>query len=117
MGRGEEGSGIQVLMKIRILPSAKRDLNAGFEFYEKQEAGVGSYFTDCLSSDISSLKLFAGSHRKRGDLHRFTSKRFPYWIYYRLEGETAYIVAVLDARRDPDFIERRERIERRDSSS
>ena len=96
---------------IVVLPSAKRDLRAGFRFYERQEAGVGDYFLDSLSADISSIRLLAGIHRCRGDLHRFTGKRFPYWIYYRLEGGTAFVVAILDSRRDPAKIQARERKE------
>jgi plasmid stabilization system protein ParE len=98
-------------MRIRILPSAKRDLHRGFGFYERQEAGIGSYFLDSLYSDIDSISVFAGIHRRVGELFRFKSKRFPFWIYYRLETGTAYVVAVLDARRAPWRIRRRERIE------
>ncbi len=94
-------------MQVRILPSAKRDLRNGFEFYEKQEPGVGDYFLESLSSDIGSLRLFAGIHRQHNESFRFTSKRFPYWIYYRIDDGVAYVTAVLDARRDPRYIEAR----------
>jgi plasmid stabilization system protein ParE len=96
-------------MTIRILPSAVRDLDDGYDFYERQEPGAGDYFIDSISSDISSLRIFAGIHRKRGDHFRFSSKRFPYWIYYRLDGETAYVAAVLDARQHPARIHGREK--------
>jgi hypothetical protein len=33
---------------------------------------------------------------------RMLSKRFPFAVYYRLEGDTVRIYAVLDCRRDPD---------------
>lgn len=49
-------------MRIEILDEAQQDLIEGFRFYEKQENGVGSYFLDCLFSDIDSLILFAGIH-------------------------------------------------------
>ena len=93
------------------MPSAKRDLRRGSRFYEEQAAGVGSYFLDSLCSDIDSLCLFGGIHRKRGELFRFKSKRFPFWIYYRVDGDAAYIVAVLDARQAPWKIAQRERHE------
>lgn len=32
------------------------------------------------------------------------SKRFPFGIYYEVEGETAYVYAILDMRRDPLWI-------------
>ncbi len=47
-------------MRIEILDEAQDDLLQGFHFYEGQEAGLGSYFLDCLFSDIDSLLLYAG---------------------------------------------------------
>ena len=72
---------------------------------------VGGYFLDSLYSDIDSISIYGGIHRKRGDLFRFKSQRFPFWIYYRVEKDMAYVVAVLDARQAPDKIRRREGIE------
>ena len=39
------------------------------------------------------------------------SKRFPFGIYYELEGETTYVYAILDMRRDPLWV--REELEKR----
>ena len=49
-------------MKIEILDAAEQDLVAGYNFYESQSSGLGSYFLDSLFSDIDSLLLFAGIH-------------------------------------------------------
>lgn len=46
-------------MKIVILPLARDDLADGFQFYENQDAGLGSYFLESLFSDIDSLRLYA----------------------------------------------------------
>jgi len=51
-------------MRVRILTSAIQDLRDGKEFYDRQEPGVGDYFQDCLFSDIDSLILYGGIHRK-----------------------------------------------------
>ena len=51
-------------MTIEILDRAEQDLIEGFEFYEKQSAGLGSYFLSNLYADIESLHLYAGIHRK-----------------------------------------------------
>lgn len=88
-------------MKIAILPSARDDLADGFQFYENQVAGLGSYFLESLFSDIDSLRLYAGIHRMVFGSHRLLSKRFPYAIYYNRESETVFVRAVLDCRRDP----------------
>ncbi len=91
-------------MRILILPSARDDLSNGFEFYERQRAGLGDYFQDSLFSDIESLRLYAGIHSKQFGYHRLLSERFPYAIYYDQEGTTARIWAVLDCRSDPQAI-------------
>ncbi len=60
-------------MRILILPSARDDLFGGFEFYERQQAGLGDYFLESLFSDIESLRLYAGIHPKRFGFHRLLS--------------------------------------------
>jgi len=68
-------------VKIEILDEAQDDLLQGFHFYETQETGLGSYFLDCLFSDIESLLLFAGIHQIIFNYYRCLSKRFPFAIY------------------------------------
>jgi plasmid stabilization system protein ParE len=90
-------------MKIVILPAARDDLADGFQFYERQQEGLGGYFLDSLFSDIDSLRLYAGIHRKVFGNHRLLSKRFPYAIYYAEASGTVFVKAILDSRRDPKF--------------
>ncbi len=94
-------------MTIVILPSAREDLAVGFAFYDEQEAGLGGYFLESLFSDIDSLRLYAGIHRKVFSFHRLLSKRFPYAVYYEVEGEAVRVRAVLDCRRDPAWVRER----------
>ena len=94
-------------MSIVILPSARRDLADGYDFYERQGEGLGDYFQETLLSDIDSLRLYAGIHLKVFGRYRLLSKRFPYAIYYDFEKETIRIWAVLDCRQDPARIRRR----------
>jgi len=94
-------------VRIVQLTSAQDDLARGFEFYEEQEQGIGSYSLESLFSDIDSLRLYAGIHLKVFGFHRLLSKRFPYAIYYTVENETAFVWAVLDCRQDPDKIRER----------
>jgi hypothetical protein len=86
-------------MKIRLLSSAFNDLASGRDFYEQQGGGLGGYFLDSLFSDIDSLILYAGIHRKVFGFQRLLSKRFPYAIYYRMEtGNEVLVYRVLDCR-------------------
>jgi len=87
-------------MKIRILSLAVDDLQAGRDFYEHQQAGLGAYFLDTLYSDIEALLLHAGIHARYFGYFR-SSKRFPYAIYYKLRDEDVEIWRVLDCRQNP----------------
>lgn len=92
-------------MKIRILKSAKNDLKEGFYFYESQQIGLGAYFLETLSSDIESLKLFAGIHSIHFEkYYRLLSKRFPFAVYYRINKDEVRIYAVADCRKNPAWI-------------
>ncbi len=92
-------------MKIEVLDLAIADLIEGFHFYELQEVGLGTYFLDTLYSDIDSLRIFGGIHRKaHKNLHRALSKRFPFAIYYTLELETVRVRSIVDCRRNPSWI-------------
>ncbi len=81
-------------VRIQILDEAEEDLLNGREFYDRQEPGVGEF-------------LFAGIHPHEFGFHRSLSKRFPFGIYYLMEGAVIRIYAVLDLRRDPAWIRRR----------
>lgn len=84
-------------MRIELLDEAQDDLIQGFHFYEDREAGLGTYFLDCLFSDIDSLLVYAGIHQVIYGHRRCLSKCFllpsitvwreimwfvcmPYWI-------------------------------------
>jgi plasmid stabilization system protein ParE len=90
-------------MKIVILPSVRDDLEAGFQYYERQQEFLGEYFLDSLFSDIGSLRLYAGIHPKAFGNHRLLSKRLPYAIYYTEESGTVFVKAVLDCRAESKF--------------
>ncbi len=62
-------------MKIQILTSAYNDLKRGRQFYEGQAENLGDYFFDTLFSDIDSLILYGGIHKKVFGFHTlYTTK-------------------------------------------
>lgn len=96
------------MIRINLSEETLEDLEDGYHFYEQQEAGLGDYFADCLRADIEGLKLTAGIHRVAyKDYHRLLSHVFPYAIYYTLADEAATIWAVIDCRRNPEWIRER----------
>lgn len=95
------------IKKVVILKEVVIDLNDGKAFYDKRESGVGDYFWDSLIADIESLIIYAGIHNRKLGLYRMLSKRFPYAIYYEIQNNNVYIIAVLPMRRDPAWIKRK----------
>jgi len=92
---------------IELLDEAKDDLVVGYHFYEEQSPGLGSYFLNSLFADVDSLFLYVGIHRVVYGSHRALASRFPYAIYYRVEAEVIRVRAVIDCRRNPEWIRRR----------
>lgn len=91
-------------MTIVVLEDAAEDIETGRRFYESCEAGVGDYFIESILSDLDSLVLYAGIHPIYFGFHRMLSERFPFGLYYEVEGDAAYVYAILDLRRDPLWI-------------
>jgi len=94
-------------VEIRLLETAKEDLREGWHFYERNSAGLGEYFLDCIQADVRSLQLYAGIHEMAEGFHRMLVKRFPFAVYYLIEDECVDVYAVLDCRRDPEWIVKR----------
>lgn len=88
-------------VKLQLLSLARDDLAAGRDFYAAQQDGLGAYFLDTLFSDIESLLLHAGLHERHFGFFRALSRRFPYAIYYRLNGDIIEVWRVLDCRQNP----------------
>ena len=92
-------------MNLRILDSAREDLEEGYRFYESQERGIGDYFISSVSTDIERLRISAGIHPiVYRDYHRSLCRIFPFAVYYTKSGDVVTVYAVVDCRRDPAWI-------------
>ena len=77
-------------MRVELRAEARADLDEGAAFYEDQRDGLGDYFVDSLFSDLEALQSEGGIHERVFGLHRKLSARFPFAIYYRVEGATVH---------------------------
>lgn len=94
-------------MQVTILDSAEQDIIEACAFYERQADGLGSYFLASISADIASLSFYGGIHEKVSGRHRLLCKRFPFAVYYHLRDNMVCVTAVLDCRRNPQWIRKR----------
>ena len=89
---------------VIVLAEAAEDLEAARNFYEDSEAGIGDRFVDSLITDLVSLGALSGIHPVHFEFHRMLASRFPFGIYYREHGYETQVVAILDLRRNPNWI-------------
>jgi hypothetical protein len=96
---------LKEIEKVLTLRQAASDIKFGRYFYDEIEQGVGQYFRSSILAEIDSLHLFAGSHPIRYGFYCMLAKRFPFAVYYLIEDKIAKVAAVLDLRRDPNWIQ------------
>jgi hypothetical protein len=84
------------------------DIRDGYQYYEEQQAGLGSYFAEKIYAAIELLGREAGIHPLQfGSFHRKLVRRFPFAIYYRFGEIEIAVYAVIDCRRAPNTIRAR----------
>ena len=91
-------------MKYQIVVRrlAERDLEKAEDWYNEQQSGLGSEFRGAISDLFVRLtdnpRIYPRVH---GDAHRAVLRRFPYLVYFLIEGFHVVVLAVLDSRRNP----------------
>jgi plasmid stabilization system protein ParE len=91
-------------MQIRLRPEARLDIYEASRFYDRQSDGLGDKFVESIFEDMERLSQFAGIHSKLGRYFRILSQKFPFMIYYYVNGEEIVVVAVLSCRMLPATI-------------
>jgi hypothetical protein len=92
------------MRRVVVLAEAAEDIEQARDFYDSLSPGIGDYCADSLVADIESLALYHGIHAKRYGFHRMLAHRFPFGIYYLDSKTETRVLAVLDLRRDPNWI-------------
>lgn len=86
-----------------VRPAAAADIEHAFLWYERQRKGLGGEFLDALRATMDLVlvhpEAFPVLHR--GARRALVRQRFPYGLYFRVEGEVVVLVACLHAKRHP----------------
>lgn len=89
-------------------PDADLDVEAAFEWYENERSGLGFEFLDELRATYDRI---VGGPLKyqvlRSGIRRALLARFPYAVYFVVEGDRVVVLAVLHASRNPAEWQRR----------
>ncbi|MBI3815708.1 MAG: type II toxin-antitoxin system RelE/ParE family toxin [Nitrospinae bacterium] len=89
-------------MILRYTDRSKDDIELAFEWYEKQRRGLGFDFFDCVEASLKSILRFPEMYEKvYSDFRRCVIRRFPFSIFYTIEGDKIVIHSIFDNRQDP----------------
>jgi plasmid stabilization system protein ParE len=97
-------------MKVIFRPQAVEDIVEAAAWYEAHAPGLGEQLIDEILSAtrraVDDPELFRIVHRT-GEVRRVLTNRFPYRIFFSVDGDTLYVHAVLHgARHDRRWTER-----------
>ena len=94
--------------EVQVRRAAEIDIAEAQVWYETQQTGLGAEFRSEISRVIDRLArtplIYQVVHR---DVRRAMVHRFPYLVWYRVEGETVVILACTYAGRDPERVKAR----------
>ena len=93
---------------IEAESAVEADVEAAFDWYEAEEPGLGFEFLAELRTAYERIVDHPFGYQDiRSGIRRALTRRFPYAVYFSVEGETIVIVAVLSTARDPATWQRR----------
>jgi plasmid stabilization system protein ParE len=89
--------------QVVVRPAAAADIEDAFLWYERQREGLGNEFLDALrgAMDLVLVHPEAFPVLHRGTRRALVQKRFPYGLYFRVDGEIVLLVACMHAKRHP----------------
>ena len=93
---------------VRTEIAVEVDVEAAFDRYEGEEPGLGFEFLEELRAAYHQILDHPfGYQDLRFGIRRVLTRRFPYAVYFAVEGESIVIVAVISTARDPAAWQRR----------
>jgi plasmid stabilization system protein ParE len=89
-------------MKVSLRPEAQEDLESAAHWYEERRRGLGGGLLDEV---LHTIGLIAENPRRypriHGEIRRAVTPRFPFGVFYLMEGDAVVVIAVMHASRDP----------------
>ena len=83
-------------------PAVDLDVEAAFDWYQDERAGLGLEFLDELRAAYGRVAEGPLKYLElRSGIRRALLRRFPYAVYFAAEADIVVILAVLHAHRDP----------------
>ena len=88
--------------EILIRPEAEFEIEQAYSWYEKQRISLGVDFLLCVEEGLAKIKrspqTYPIAYRK---VRRILVRRFPYGIFYFIDGDLVVVIPVFHSHRDP----------------
>jgi plasmid stabilization system protein ParE len=89
-------------MKLLLRPEAKADVAEAVRWYEEQRPGLGQELRQKLRTCLGLLEQNPLLHAQIfEEIRRAPLERFPYSVFYLVQGSTIEVVAILHNARNP----------------
>lgn len=86
-----------------IRKAARAEFDEAFDWYERQQPGLGVRFADHVQRVFESIAAMPELHATvYRDVRKVLVKPFPYSVIYRIRGERVVVLAVFHGKRDPN---------------
>ena len=88
---------------IKIEPEAESDIQAGINWYNKQQPGLGKKFHHAVKKHLQKLVVNPFYQLRYDRVHCLPIKEFPYMIHYTINEKEQRVVvhAVFNTSRNP----------------
>jgi plasmid stabilization system protein ParE len=90
-----------VSWRVIIRPNAEADLREAYSWYESQRAGLGD---ELLIQVRAAIRLLETDPERRPfyyrSFRRLLARRFPYKIFYSIEGDRVIVFRILHVKRE-----------------
>ena len=89
---------------VVILPDAEAEIGGAFQWYQERNPLAAEAFRGEALQCIDSLSESAERWKRDEDgTYRCLLRRFPYTVFYEIEGSVVFVLAVAHHRREPGY--------------
>jgi plasmid stabilization system protein ParE len=90
---------------LRLLPEVEDDAWAGHAWHESKALGLGDEFLRAFYAVLSQARDFPNAFPVVGEaFRRCLLRRFPYAVYFVIDGQQVIVVGLFHCARDPRAI-------------
>ncbi len=94
--------------RLIVKPEAETDVADGFRWYQARQSKLGERFLEELDAAFQRVVENPAAYEEvLPEIRRAGAHTFPYLVFFTFDTETVYILAVIPAAQDPQYISAR----------